>query len=313
MAKKRVLLTGGTGFLAKNIVPVLQNDYDVRAVGSSHYDLTDANQCNNMFADQKPDVVVHLAAKSGGILANKKYAADYWYSNMLICGNNWEFSCRWKLGKLVVVMPGCTYPSDAPVPVKEDSMWDGFPDLHPAPGALAKKMSVAASYAYRQQYGLNSQIIVPANAYGEHDLFDEFNSHVIPALILKVHKAKQEGLDEITFWGSGKAVRDFIYAQDVAACIPYFIENDIKFPSANPCLENVCNISTGVGTSIKELAETIVDVLGYRGKVNWDLTKPDGPANKTFSNERMKSLGLKCETPLREGIQRTYEWFLKSA
>jgi GDP-L-fucose synthase len=312
MVKKRVLLCGGTGFLGKNIVPVL-TDYEVFAVGTKNYDLLHLDDCDRMFQDIKPEIVVHLAAKSGGILANKKYAADFWYHNMLICGNVWEFSKLHKVKKLLVVMPGCAYPSDAPVPVKEESMWDGFPDLHPAPGALAKKMSVAASYAYRQQYGLNSQIIIPANAYGEFDLFDEFNSHVIPALILKVHKAKRDGLKEITFWGSGKAIRDFIYAQDVANCIPYFIENDIKFSSTNPCLENICNISTGVGTSIKELAETIVEVLGYEGKVNWDLTKPDGPANKTFSNERMKSLGLKCETSLRDGIQRTYEWFLKSA
>jgi GDP-L-fucose synthase len=307
---KRVLVTGGTGFLAKNIVPVLK-DYEVFAFSSKDYNLLYANECDHMFWETKPDVVVHLAAKSGGIMANKKYAADFWYQNMAICGNVWEFSRQHNVKKLLVVMPGCAYPSDAPVPVSEESMWDGFPDLHPAPGALAKKMSIAASYAYRQQYGLNSQIIIPANAYGEFDLFDEFNSHVIPALILKVHKAKQEALGKITFWGSGKAIRDFIFAQDVANCIPYFIENDIKFPSANPCLENICNISTGVGTSIKELAETILDVLGYEGQVEWDLTKPDGPANKTFSNERMTSLGLKCETTLREGIKRTYEWFLK--
>ncbi len=308
----KVLLTGGKGFLGQNITPVLKLNHEVFAFNSKDYNLLESNQCDKMFSDVKPDVVVHLAAKSGGILSNKTYAADFWYHNMLINGNVWEHSKRHNVKKLIIVMPGCTYPSDAPVPVKEDSMWDGFPDLHPAPGALAKKMSVVASYAYRQQYGLNSLIVIPANAYGEFDLFDEFNSHVIPALIMKVHKAKKEGLDEITFWGSGKAIRDFIYAEDVAKCIPYFVDNDIKFPSKNPCLENVCNISTGVGTSIKELSETIVKVIGYEGKVTWDLTKPDGPANKTFSNERMKSLGLECRTSLEEGIRKTYEWFLKS-
>jgi GDP-L-fucose synthase len=310
---KKILITGGTGFLAKNIVPVLK-DYEVFAFGSKDFDLLDANQCDKMFRDVKPDYVLHLAAKSGGILANKNYAADFWYSNMLITGNIWEYSKRYKPERLVVVMPGCTYPSDATAPVMEEMMWDGYPDIHPAPGALAKKMSLAASYAYRQQYGLNSTIIIPANAYGEHDLFDEMNSHVIPALILKVHKAKQEDLKEITFWGSGNAIRDFIYAEDVAKCIPYFIENDIRFRSTNPCLENVCNISTGIGTSIRDLAESIIETIGYKGNVNWDLTKPDGPKNKTFANYRLDSLGLKCETTIKEGIKRTYEWFLtKSA
>lgn len=309
MVKKKILITGGTGFLAKNIIPVLE-DYEVFAFGSKDYDLLDANQCDKMFRDTKPDYVLHLAAKSGGILANKNYAADFWYSNMLITGNIWEYSKRYKPERLVVVMPGCAYPSDAQPPVIEEKMWQGYPDVHPAPGALAKKMSLTASYAYRQQYGLNSTIIIPANAYGEHDLFDEMNSHVIPALILKVHKAKQEDLKEITFWGSGNAIRDFIYAKDVAKCIPFFIENAFRFPCTNPSIENVCNISTGIGTSIKQLAETIVDTIGYTGKVNWDLTKPDGPANKTFSNGRLKTL-LNVEfTSIEEGIKRTYEWFL---
>ena len=306
----RILITGGTGFLAKNIIPVLSK-YEVFAVGSKDYDLLDSYQCDLMFDNIRPDYVLHLAAKSGGILSNKQYPADFWYQNMLITGNIWEYSKRYMPKKLIVVVPGCTYPSNAPVPVVENSMWDGFPDLYPAPGALAKKMSITASYAYKQQYGLNSTIVIPANAYGINDLFDEVHSHVIPALMLKVHKAKQENLKEITFWGTGKAIRDFIYAEDIANCIPYFIENEIKFASENPCLENVCNVSTGIGTSIKELAETIVKIVGYHGNVNWDISKPDGPANKTFSNVRMKSLGLKCETTIEEGIRRTYEWFQK--
>lgn len=317
MSKQRILMTGGTGFLGKNIVPVLEENYEVFAFGSKDYNLLDANQCDKMFQDTRPDYVLHLAAKSGGILSNKALAADFWYHNMLITGNVWEYSKRYLPKRLVVVIPGCAYPAKAPAPVSEEMMWDGFPDLHPAPGALAKKMSITASYAYRQQYGLESSIVIPANAYGKHDLYDEIHSHVIPALILKVHKAKQENLKEVTFWGSGKAIRDFIYAEDIAKCIPFFIENNLHFPTSSPfsdCLENVCNISTGTGTSIKELGETIVKTIGYTGAVNWDLTKPDGPANKTFYNGRMKSLGLTCNTTLEEGIKRTYEWFLtKSA
>lgn len=308
----RVLLTGGKGFLGQNIVPKLSN-YEVFAVNSKDYNLLDANQCDKMFKDVKPDVVLHLAAKSGGILANKSFSADFWYHNMLITGNIWESSKNNHLKKLIVVMPGCTYSATAPTPVAEDSMWDGFPDLAPAPGALAKKMSLTASYAYRQQYGLNSTIIIPANCYGINDIFDEIHSHVIPALILKFHKAKKEGLKEVVCWGTGIAIRDFLYAEDLAKCIPYFIENDIKFPSANPTLENICNISTGIGTSIKELVEIIAKTVGYKGEIFWDTEKPNGPLNKTFSNARMKSLGLTCETPLKEGIRKTYEWYLRQA
>jgi GDP-L-fucose synthase len=306
---KKLLLTGASGFLGRNAIPTLQNNYELFSFGSKDYNLLDPVQSEKMFSDVRPDVVVHFAAKSGGILANKNYAADFWYQNMMITTNIWELSKNYSVKKLVYIMPGCAYPGNAPVPVKEEYMWDGFPDLAPAPSASAKKMGILASYAYRKQYGLNSCVVIPANCYGLYDCFDEMNSHVIPALILKFHKAKIEGLKEITLWGSGKAIRDFIYAEDVINCLPHFIENDVHFPSANPCMENVCNISTEKGTSIKELAETICEVVGYEGEINWDTSKPNGPANKTFSNERMKSLGLNCQTSLREGIEKTYQWF----
>jgi len=306
---KKVLLTGATGFLGRNAIPVLNAEYELFAFGSKDYNLLDPVQSEKMFRDIQPDVVVHFAAKSGGILANKNYAADFWYQNMMITTNIWELSKKYSLKKLVYIMPGCAYPGNAEVPVKEESMWDGFPDLAPAPSASAKKMGILASYAYKKQYGLNSCAVIPANCYGLYDCFDEMNSHVIPALILKFDKAKKEDLKEITLWGSGNAVRDFVYASDVADCLPYFIEYDIDFPSANPCMTNVCNISTEKGTSIRELAETIAEVVGYNGKLNWDLTKPDGPANKTFSNQRMRSLGLSCPTSLKEGIECTYQYF----
>jgi len=306
----RILVTGATGFIGKNLLPILEK-HQVFGFGSKDYNLLDSNQCNKMFLDTNPEIVIHLAAKSGGILANKKYSAEYWYHNMLITGNIWEYSKDFNVKKLIVITPGCTYPANANVPVKEEDLWEGFPDLAPAPGALAKKMNTTASYAYKQQYGLNSSIIIPANCYGEHDVFDEINSHVIPAMIMKFHKAKIENKNEVTVWGTGSAIRDFIYVKDVVDCIPFFLENDIKFPSENPCIENICNISTETGTSIKQLAEAIKEVTEFKGEIVWDKTKPDGPKNKTFSNFRMKQLGLNFQTNLKEGLERTYEWYVK--
>jgi GDP-L-fucose synthase len=153
-------------------------------------------------------------------------------------------------------------------------------------------------------------VLIPANLYGINDCFDAYNSHVIPAMLLKFHKAKLNN-EEVILWGSGRAIRDFVYVEDIANMMPHFIENDIKFISDLPCMETVCNLSSGIGCSIKELAEIIIDVVGYKGKVSWDTTKPEGPLNKVFDNRRMQSLGLSCPTSIREGIEKTYRWFVQ--
>ncbi len=307
---KRVLVTGGSGFIGKNLVPVLNNDYQLFAFGSKDYDLTVGEQCDQMFRNYKPEVVVHLAAKSGGILANKLNSAEFFHQNMLITGNIWEYSKRYGVNKVIAIVPSCTYPAKAPVPIQEVSIWDGFCDILPAAGALPKKMSIAASYAYKKQHGLNSCVLIPSNCFGCHDLFDEGKSHVIDSLILKIQKAKNNNDKEIQLLGDGSPIRDFLYVEDLAKVIPYFIENDINFPSDNPCLENVVNISTGKGTSIKELSETVCDVIGYSGEIRWSDSSMNGPANKTLDNQRMKSLGLDCPTSLRDGLEKTYQWFV---
>lgn len=305
----RILVTGGTGFIGNNTVTFLKEKYEVVSVGSKDYNLIHPAECDKMFSDIRPDVVVHLAARSGGILANREYPADFLFCNLMMTGNIFEYSKNYKVKKLVYFCPGCCFPANATVPVHEESIFDGFPDLAPAPSASAKKMGVLASYSYKKQYGLNSCVIIPSNAYGPNDLFCERNSHVIPALILKFDKAKKENLKDVTLWGDGTAIRDFIYIDDVVNKLPFFIENDISFTSENPCLENVCNISTGTGVSIRKLACTIQEVVGFKGNIKWDISKPNGPANKTFSNTRMTSLGLKCETGLRHGLEQTYQWF----
>lgn len=308
----KVLLTGATGFFGYHVSQVLlEKGYDVVCVGSRNYDLLDLYQAEKMFQDTLPQVVVHLAAKVGGILSNKSYPADFWYTNMLITAHIWELSKKYAIEKLVYIMPGCAYPKTAESPIKEEYLWNGYPDEYPAPGALAKKMGLAASYAYKQQYGMNSCVIIPANMYGENDNFDEYSSHVVPALISKMHKAKKLGISKISLWGSGQAIRDFIYAKDVALCLPFFIENDVLFETTEPSLRSVCNISTGNGYSIKDLAEVVKNVVEYKGNIVWDVSKPEGPINKIFDNSRMKSVGLSSHTSLKEGIIRTYQWFVE--
>lgn len=305
----KVLLTGATGFFGYHVSKVLSEKYEVIGVGSKNYDLLDLSQAEKMFRDIQPQVVVHLAAKVGGILSNKSYPAEFWFKNMLLTAHIWELSKKYSIDKMVYIMPGCAYPKNAGSPIKEEYLWDGYPDEYPAPGALAKKMGLAASYAYKQQYGLNSCVVIPANMFGEKDDFDAYSSHVVPALISKMHKAKKEGTKEIVLWGSGKAIRDFVYAGDIAQCLPYFIDNNIDFSDSKPHLRNVCNLSTGRGCSIKELAEIVQEVVDYSGNIVWDTSKPEGPLNKIFDNSRMKSLGLSVHTSLKEGIIRTYKWF----
>lgn len=304
---KKILLTGASGFFGYHISKVLK-DYNLFPVSSKNYDLLDANQVKSMFKDIEPNIVIHLAAKVGGIMANKTYPAEFWYKNMMMTAQMWELSKEYSVDKLIFIVPGCSYPKDVQAPMKEETIWDGYPDEFSAPGALAKKMGIVASYAYRNQFRLNSCTLIPANLYGEFDHFEENNSHVVSALITKIHKAKTNNLKEVTLWGTGMAKRDFVYVEDAAKCIPYFIENNPQYGDC-PYLNNVFNISSGKGCSIKELAETIMEVIGFEGKLIWDTSKPDGALNKVFNNERMKSFGLECPTSLKEGITKTYEWF----
>lgn len=313
----KILITGGTGFIGKNLTPKLKTNYQIYSVGTKDYNLFDWQQAETMFKIIKPDIVIALAGKSGGIWSNKNFPSKYWFENMLIATNTWELSNRYGVKKLIQIIPGCTYPKNAESPISEKSMFCGFPDDAPACGSLPKAMSIIASYAYKKEFNFNSTILIPANLYGPHDIFDEKHSHVISALILKIHKAKEENTKKITLWGKeGRAIRDFMYVEDAVACIPYFIENDINFPSENPYLENICNISTGQGFSIKELAETIADIIGYNGEIEWDHSKPEGPLHKIFDNTRLNNLNKQNNfltiTPLKTGLVKTYEWYLEN-
>jgi GDP-L-fucose synthase len=252
----------------------------------------------------KPDAVIHLAARVGGIIANAKYPADFFYENIVINTHMFDAAYRAGVKKFLTTIGGCSYPAKVPSPIHEDSMWDGYPQMESAPYSIAKKMMLVQSEAYRRQHGFNSVVLIPGNLYGEYDNFDEEYSHVIPALIRRFLEAKEKGASSIACYGSGRPTRDFVYVGDVAALIPWFLLN---YHASEPV-----NISSGTRTTIRELSETVREVVGFQGEITWDTSKPDGQMDKIFSVERLHQLGLNCPTRLKDGLRKTVDWFLKA-
>ncbi len=304
MNPKKIVITGGSGFLGRHTAAVLRRRYGqecVTALSRSDYDLTDAAAVRRMLTELGPDTVVHLAGYVGGIGANRAYPADFFHRNLMLMGIMFRAAAEAGVAKLIYPMGGCSYPAAASSPIGEDQMWAGYPQCESAAYSSAKKMGIVASEAYRQQYGLNAVVIIPGNMYGEYDNFRVSESHVVPALIRRFCEAASSADSEIVCWGTGKPVRDFVYAGDVAQTIPFFIEN---YDSSEPV-----NISSGTTTPIRDLSETIRELSGFGGKIVWDSSKPDGQMIKIFDVTRMKGLGLACDTPLREGLERTIRWF----
>ncbi|MEI7850341.1 MAG: GDP-L-fucose synthase [Kiritimatiellales bacterium] len=304
---KRILVTGSTGFLGHHFMPRLKEAFpeaELIGLGCRDYDLLEPGASAAMLKEIQPDCVVHMAAKSGGIITNKKRPADFFYENLTM--NTHTLHESWKAGvkKFVTFMGGCSYPSNATSPIGEDQMWNGYPQIESAGYSVAKKMLITQSWAYRVQHGFNSIVLIPGNVYGEWDNFNLEESHVIPALIRKYIEAQERGDKTITAFGTGRPTRDFVYAGDVAAAVPWFIKN---YDSSEPV-----NISAGRRISIRELAETVKKATGFTGEIVWDATKPDGQMDKIFSVSRLNALGLSCNTTLEEGLRRTAQWFLKA-
>jgi GDP-L-fucose synthase len=303
----RILVTGSTGFLGHHFMPRLREafpDAELIGVGRRDYDLLEPGAPAAMLKAIRPDCVVHMAAKSGGIITNKKRPADFFYENLVMNTHTLHESCKAGVAKFITFMGGCSYPSDATSPIGEEQMWKGYPQIESAGYSVAKKMLITQSWAYRVQHGFNSIVLVPGNVYGEWDNFNLEEAHVIPALIRKYIEAGERGDPTITAFGSGRPTRDFVYAGDVAATIPWFIRN---YDSSDPV-----NISAGRRITIRELAETVKKTTGFAGEIVWDASKPDGQMDKIFGVSRLNALGLSCDTPLETGLRRTVEWFLKS-
>jgi GDP-L-fucose synthase len=304
---KRILVTGSTGFLGHHLMPRLKEAFpqaELIGLGSRDYDLLEPGAPAAMLKELQPDCVVHMAAKSGGLITNKKRPADFFYENLVM--NTHTLHESWKAGvkKFVAFMGGCSYPASAKSPIGEDQMWSGYPQIESAGYSVAKKMLVTQSWAYRVQHGFNSIVLIPGNVYGEWDNFNLEESHVIPALIRKYIEAQARGDKTITAFGTGRPTRDFVYAGDVAATVPWFIKN---YDSSEPV-----NISAGRRISIRELAGTVKKVTGFTGEIVWDATRPDGQMDKIFDVSRLNELGLSCNTTLEEGLSRTTQWFLKA-
>jgi len=298
-----ILITGATGFLGNHTVRVLKKipNLELITVSSSDYNLLDERSVKKMFIDTKPEYVVHLAARSGGIYSNRTEPADYYYKNLMLITLTMHFAYKFKVKKILVPIGGCSYPATVTSPIVESDMWNGFAQEQSAGYSMAKKMSIVQSWAYRKQYGFNSSIIVPGNMYGEFDNFSLTDSHVIPAMIRKFYEAKRKKTQSLKFWGTGAPRRDFVYAGDVAKLIPYFL---FDYNSDDPV-----NISTSTDVSIKDLADLIARKVGYNGKIEWDHSQPDGQLVKIFNTEKLAALGLKCETDLKTGISKTVNWF----
>lgn len=303
---KKILITGSNGFVGKNFIPLFDEiSCDLFLPVKSDYDLREQNQVKSMLKDIKPDIVFHFAGLVGGLQANMDRPADFCYENLLsqtlMLHESYVSGCE----KYITLMGGCSYPGEAKSPISENDMWNGMPHEGAAPYSTAKRMNIIMSEAYRRQYGFNSIVLVPGNIYGPHDNFDLKNSHVIPALIRKYYEAKLNKVDKIIAWGSGKPLRDFIFIEDATEAI---FKASQEYNSSD-----IINISSGSSVSIRELTETIAEVVNFEGKIEWDLSKPDGQMKKGFDVTKMqKILNFQAKTSLKDGIQKTYEWFVKN-
>jgi len=303
-AGRKVLVTGATGFVGSNLVPLLRDTRcELVAPSRRDYDLLDQAQVRRMFQDHRPEIVFHLAGLIGGIGANKSRPAEFCYENLLMGTMLLHESWRAGVKKYITLMGGCSYPANAPSPIKETELFNGMPQPESASYSLAKAMSAIQAEAYRRQHQFNAIVLVPGNLYGPFDNFDLNNSHVIPALIRKFIEAKAANKPEVAAWGSGRPTRDFVYVNDAVEVILAAAERYNQ--------SDIINISSGRAVTIKELTETVAELAGYRGKVVWDTSKPDGQLYKGFDVTRMKELlGCKCRTSLRDGLRKTIEWFL---
>jgi GDP-L-fucose synthase len=303
---KRIVVTGGAGFFGGYVVRRLQSlgCHDVFVVRRADYDLTRGDDVVRMYEDARPEVVIHMAAKVSGIGYIMERPAEFFYDNLMMGVQVMEQGRRHGVEKLVAITTVCSYPKDAPVPFREEDLWRGYPEETNAPYGLAKKMFIVQAQAYRQQYGFNAICLLPANLYGPGDNFDPDSSHVIPALIRKCLEAVEKGLDTIEVWGTGSASREFLFVEDAAEAVVLATE---RYNGAEPI-----NIGAGHEVTIRKLAEVIVELTGFQGRIAWDPSKPDGQPRRCLDTSKAeREFGFKAKTPLEVGLRNTIRWYVE--
>ncbi|MBX7234895.1 MAG: GDP-L-fucose synthase [Caldilineales bacterium] len=302
---KRVVVTGGAGFLGSFIVEKLhaRGATEIFVPRIEDFDLRDLAAIRRLLADARPDIILHLAARVGGIGANRLHPAEFFYDNLMMGAPLMHEAWRAGVSKFVALGTVCAYPKFTPVPFHEDDLWNGYPEETNAPYGLAKKMMLVQSQTYREQYGWNSIFLLPVNLYGPRDNFDPESSHVIPALIRKCLEAKAAGDSEIIAWGDGSPTREFLYVEDAAEGILLAAE---RYDLSDPV-----NLGSAFEISIKDLTETIARLTGFAGRIVWDTSKPNGqPWRKLDVSRARERFGFESQTSFDDGLRRTIEWYV---
>jgi GDP-L-fucose synthase len=302
LKNKRVVITGGQGFLGSKLVELLKEEgpKDLFLPSHSEFDFTRLEDCQTV--TEGADLLIHLAAKVGGIGYNLEHPGELFYDNLLMGVQLMDCARKNNVEKFVGIGTICAYPKFTPVPFKEEDLWEGYPEETNAPYGLAKKMMLVQSQAYRSQYGFNSIFLLPVNLYGPNDNFDEKSSHVIPAIIKKMIDAKKQKLEEVEIWGTGNASREFLYVDDCARGI---LMASKSYNESDPI-----NLGANFEVTIRDLADKIKDLTGYQGKLKWNSDKPDGQPRRCLDTSRAyHEFGFQAETGFEEGLKKTIEWY----
>jgi GDP-L-fucose synthase len=301
---RRIVVTGGAGFLGQALCQRLAREgpADIFVPRRATCDLLDRSAVRALLRERRPEFVIHLAAVVGGIGANRLHPGRFFYENTLIGVQLMEEARLAGVAKFVGLGTICSYPKFTPVPFKEEELWNGYPEETNAPYGLAKKMLLVQAQAYRQEYGFNAITLLPVNLYGPHDNFDPASSHVIPALIRKAIEARDAGQDHIEAWGTGNASREFLYVDDAAEGITL---GALAYDKPEPV-----NLGSGKEITIKELTELVCELVGFRGSIRWDPSKPDGQPRRCLDTQRARQeFGFQATTPFREGLRKTIAWY----